>query len=335
MNNSIFFRQLNILEEHSSPHVRVHRIASVDYQSSTYPIYALSLGSDSSDVPCLAFIAGIHGLERIGSEVVLAFLDTLIQRLEWDQSLISGLEQLRLLFIPVANPVGSLNSTRSNGNHVDLMRNAPLDAESRPAFLVGGHRLHPRIPWYRGPEGAPMEIESQAVCDFVRRELLPAPFSILLDCHSGFGFDDRIWFPFAYSRRPIDHLSEVFALKRLLNQTYPHLHYLFEPQSLQYTTHGDLWDYLYLESLQRDTVFLPLTLEMGSWRWVKKNPRQLASVSGLFNPIIPHRLRRVLRQHIVMMEFLIRACRAWQQWCPQPTQRVFLQREALRHWYNT
>lgn len=294
----------------------------------------MAMGSESPDVPCLAFVGGVHGLERVGAEVVLAFMDTLVQRLTWDHSLITGLEQLRVLFIPVLNPVGYERNTRSNGNHVDLMRNAPLDAESRAPWLVGGHRLHPRIPWYRGRKHEPMQAEAQVLCDFIRQELFPAPFSMVLDCHSGFGFEDRLWFPYAYSKKPIPHLGETYALKQLLNQTYPHLNYIFEPQARHYTTHGDLWDYLYLESLQNTGTFLPLTMEMGSWRWVKKNPLQLASIDGLFNPVKPHRLKRALRGHTVLMEFLIRAVRAYQNWLPQDQQRDYYQGEAMAHWYG-
>ena len=35
-----------------------------------------------------------------------------------------------------------------------------------------------------------------------------------------------------------------------------------------------------------DNVFLPFTLEMGSWLWVRKNPRQMLDYFGYFNPVI-------------------------------------------------
>lgn len=261
-------------------------------------------------------------------------METLIQRLTWDDSLISGLERLSIIFIPALNPVGLLRNTRGNGNGVDLMRNAPIDAESRPPFLAGGHRLHARLPWYRGKKGAPMETESLALADLIGQQCFNRPFSLALDCHSGFGFEDRLWFPYAYSQKPIEHIGEAYALKQLLNRTYPHLNYIFEPQSISYNAHGDLWDYLYIESLNTNTVFLPMTMEMGSWRWIKKNPRQLASITGLFNPILPHRLQRVLRRHIVLMEFLIRATRAWDQWLPTSNNREAMREQAMKHWYG-
>jgi len=291
------------------------------------------MGSDNASDPCLIYIGGIHGLERIGSEVVLAFMQTLIERSNWDESLTNGLENLRLIFVPALNPVGLTHNTRSNGNGIDLMRNAPIDAEDRPPFLAGGHRLHHKLPWYRGPKGAPMEAEALALEELIEQECFGRRFSLVLDCHSGFGFQDRLWFPYAYSQRPMEHLAEVYALKNLLARTYPHLDYVFEPQSLSYTSHGDLWDYFYQKSLALDTTFLPLTMEMGSWRWIKKNPRQLVSLTGIFNPIIPHRLTRVLRRHIILMEFLIRATRAWQQWVPAIDQRNHLREKALAHWY--
>ncbi len=332
--DAALFNRLHGLHNITSPHLRVSKLADVEHQGQTYPIHAMALGSESADVPCLAFVGGVHGLERVGAEVVVAFMETLVQRLSWDDSLISGLERLRVLFIPLLNPVGYARGTRSNGNHVDLMRNAPIDAEVRPPFPVGGQRLSRRIPWYRGKKNAPMEKEALVLCEFVQRELFPAPFSLVLDCHSGFGFEDRIWFPYACSREPIPHLGETYALKQLLEQTYPHLNYVFEPQALHYTSHGDLWDYLYKQSLANGNPFLPLTLEMGSWRWVKKNPRQLANIDGLFNPVAPHRLRRALRGHIVLMEFLIRAVRAHNKWLPVDERAQQLQQEARKFWYE-
>lgn len=61
-------------------------------------------------------------------------------------------------------------------------------------------------------------------------------------------------------------------------------------------------------------LFLPLTLEMGSWLWVRKNPRQLFSPVGPFNPILPHRLRRVLRRHLPLIDFLQRAVHNAEAW---------------------
>lgn len=41
--------------------------------------------------------------------------------------------------------------------------------------------------------------------------------------------------------------------------------------------------------------------------WVKKNPRQVLSRQGLFNPLIRHRQHRVLRRHATLLEFFMRA----------------------------
>ena len=89
-----------------------------------------------------------------------------------------------------------------------------------------------------------------------------------------------------------------------------------EPQSLQYTTHGDLWNYLFLESTKESTghTLLPVTLEMGSWIWIKKNPRQLFSSLGIFNPVKPHRLQRTLRRHHALLDFMLRAVASHENW---------------------
>jgi hypothetical protein len=216
------------------------------------------------------------------------------------------------------------------------MRNAPVDAEHPVPLLLGGQRLSDALPWYRGPAGAPMQTESRALCDVVERELLPHRFVITVDCHSGFGLRDRLWFPHAHTPRPIEHLPEMLAFSELLDQTLLHHRYVVEPQSLQYLAHGDLWDHLYLRTQASDSgPLLPLTLEMGSWLWVKKNPRQLFSRLGLFNPLIEHRQQRVLRRHLTLLDFVLRAAASHARWRPQDAgAREQWRERALSRWYR-
>ncbi|HKX42241.1 MAG TPA: M14 family zinc carboxypeptidase [Burkholderiaceae bacterium] len=300
------------------------------------PVLAITLGNPDPSVPAAGFFGGVHGLERIGAEVVIAHLASLVMRLRWDSSLHRQLEALRLVFMPIVNPGGMAQSTRANPNGVDLMRNAPVDAEHPVPFLIGGQRQSSRLPWYRGAAGAPMEAESEAVCRIVERELLARPFSMVVDCHSGFGTRDRVWFPYAHTARPIPHLADLHAFQRILDDAHPHHRYIVEPQSRQYLAHGDLWDHLYLRALAQrpESTFLPLTLEMGSWLWVKKNPRQLFSRHGIFNPLIEHRRERVLRRHTVWLDFVMRATQSHARWRPQGAQREAAHEAALSRWYR-
>jgi hypothetical protein len=251
-----------------------------------WPVLAVTLGNPDPAVPGVGFVGGVHGLERIGTDVVIAHLRSLVMRLRWDSSLHRQLEALRLVFVPVVNPGGMAQGTRANPNGVDLMRNAPIEADDTVAFLVGGQRRSSRLPWYRGPAGAPMERESAALCGLVEAELLGRPFSIVVDCHSGFGTRDRVWFPYAHTARPIPHLADVFAFERILEEVHPHHRYIVEPQSRQYLAHGDLWDHLYQRALAwPQHTFLPLTLEMGSWLWVKKKPAPAVFPPGHLQPV--------------------------------------------------
>ncbi|HSN80741.1 MAG TPA: M14 family zinc carboxypeptidase [Rhodoferax sp.] len=301
----------------------------------TYPVHVVTLGNPAKDVPAVGYFGGVHGLERIGAEVVIAYLHNLVMRLQWDSSLHRQLESVRLVFMPIVNPGGMALGTRANPNGVDLMRNAPVEASEPVPFLVGGQRISAGLPWYRGLKENAMELENQAVCDVVAAELFSRTFSLSVDCHSGFGTRDRIWFPFAHKRAPIAHLAEMQALKKIFVQSHSHHRYVIEPQSLQYLAHGDLWDHLYLQSCaaQPQRVFLPLTLEMGSWLWVKKNPRQLFSRHGMFNPLIEHRQQRVLRQHHLLLDFLSRAACGHPLWLPTPENRAQHHAQALHDWY--
>ncbi|HEY1393148.1 MAG TPA: M14 family zinc carboxypeptidase [Methylibium sp.] len=299
-----------------------------------YPVHVITLGNASPQVPAIGYFGGVHGLERIGAEVVMAHLRSLVKRLQWDSLLHQQLQGLRLVFMPLVNPGGLARGTRANPRGVDLMRNAPVECAERAPFLLGGQRLSAGLPWYRGAKDAPMEAESAALCRVVEEELLSRRFSIAIDCHSGFGTRDRIWFPYAHTTRPIEHLAELHALNLIFDQTHPHHRYVFEPQSRQYLAHGDLWDYLYLRACEQPgRILLPLTLEMGSWLWVKKNPRQLFSRQGIFNPLIEHRQQRVLRRHMAWLDFAARAAGSCERWLPSAAARERHHALALQRWY--
>jgi len=316
-------------------HLEAHVACEVSAGDKRFPVYQLTLGNPDPRLPAIGFFGGIHGLERIGTQVLLYFLHSLLTRMEWDKSLHRMLQDMRLVFMPLINPGGMWQSTRCNPQGVDLMRNAPIEADSSVPFLLGGHRISSRLPWYRGIAGAEMESENQALCRVVQTELLPRSFSIAVDCHSGFGLRDRIWFPHAHSMNPIDQLADILRLEELFQQTYPNSRYLFEPQCAQYCTHGDVWDYLYLQAQQnKDSTFLPLTLEMGSWLWVKKNPRQLFSRHGMFNPLVEHRLYRVMRRHSVWLDFLMHAVCGYDKWLPKGPTRLRMQERAIARWYK-
>lgn len=312
-------------------------ICQVHARGTDLPVHCLELGSTAPEVPAIGFFGGVHGVERIGTQVLLAFLHGLIERLRWDQTLAHMLERLRLVFVPLVNPGGMLLQTRANPSGVDLMRNAPVEGDHKVSMLLGGQRLSPRLPWYRGKRDAPMEPEAQALCRVVEERLHPHPFSLALDCHSGFGSTDRIWFPYARTRDPIEALPEIYALRTLFRNTYPyHSIYIIEPQSRQYTTHGDLWDHLSDRARvdPTDGTFISLTLEMGSWMWVRKSPGQALNLLGMFNPLVPHRHQRALRRHLTFLDFLLRAAISHERWCPSPEDRPRVLEAALAYWYR-
>jgi len=328
--------ELEQLIEDGRQHMRVSVPTHIDQHDLKLPFYVLEMGSRAPLAPTLVLIGGIHGIERIGSQVILSFLRTLLRRLRWDPVPHEQLSQIRLVIMPIVNPGGMWRNTRANPNGVDLMRNAPVDAE-HATLMVGGQRLSPHLPWYRGRRDAPMEAENQALTDTIQQLLANQKHCISLDCHSGFGTKDRIWFPYAKSLSPWPSIAEALALTELFEHTYPsHDVYLFEPQANSYTTHGDVWDYLYdrYMAAQPDGIYLPLTLEMGSWLWVRKNPRHLLRYHSLFNPILPHRHQRILRRHLTLFDFLLSAVRSMPSWAPATLhEKEQRHRQALQRWY--
>lgn len=297
------------------------------------PLIGVSFGSKDPKAPVLGLFAGVHGLERIGSQVVLTLMQSFCETLLWDHTLQETLKTVRILFYPLVNPVGMLEKTRANPHGVDLMRNAPVDADEEPSPLVGGHRLSPFLPWYRG-DGR-LEVETKAVIEFCEKNFFQSRAVITVDFHSGFGLQDQIWFPYAKTKKPFPHLPETMAFFESFEKTHPHHFYQIEPQALNYTTHGDLWDYIYGEFQKKNQgTYLPLALEMGSWMWIRKNPAQIFSILGPFNPIRPHRQKRVLRRHLSFFEFLVRATASHRHWSNlKAEQKNKYQFQAQERWY--
>lgn len=314
---------------------RLETLAYSELKDLSFPIHKITFGSEDPQAPVLGFVGGVHGLERIGSQVCVSLLQTLAELVQWDQTMQRTLQKIRIFFIPTVNPVGIYNYRRANPRGVDLMRNAPVDAD-RPLWMVGGHRHGPLFPWYRGERGGEMEVESAALVKSVLQEISQSPLSIVLDLHSGFGLQDRLWFPYAKTIKPYPGLHQVYAFKDLMDRTYPHHFYKIEPQAQTYSTNGDLWDYMYDEQLRLNpqSIFIPLCLEMGSWMWVKKNPWQIFQAHGAFNPLIGHRHRRTLRRHNTLMEFCIRAVSSPEAWAQMSaTQQISCEFRAQELWY--
>jgi hypothetical protein len=316
--------------------VSFETLANIEYQGNSYPIFSFTIGPKNPEAPTLFLTGGIHGLERVGAQLAWSLLKTTLDRLLWDKSLQELYKNTRLVIVPLANPVGYYKFKRSNGNDVDLMRNSPVVSNEKTPFLLGGQRYSKKIPWYQG-ELDILEQENQALYNKFFESCSKSECVIAIDFHSGFGMKDRLWFPYSYTASPFDDLAELHSLTHLFEQTHPYHIYKIEPQSNGYLLNGDLWDYFYLELKKRnpDAVFLPITLEMGSWSWVKKNPLQLFSKEGIFNPVKEHRLKRTYRRHHLLFDFLLKALYSHHVWSQlDPINRNNHYNSGLARWYE-
>lgn len=287
--------------------VRMNLLSEVNYQNKTYPIYSFVIGTEDARAPTLALIGGVHGLERIGALVVINYLRSIITQLKWDTQLRDQLRHFRIVFLPVVNPYGIEHFRRSNGNGVDLMRNAPVEGIKDAKWkLYRGHFHDNTIPWFRGNPNQ-MEAEARSLCYLIEKELFPSKCALSIDFHSGFGMVDRLWYPYAKTHDDFPYINQVKNINQLFLETHPYHIYRVEAQSNSYTTHGDLWDYLVdkyqQSSYSKDGMFIPWTLEMGSWNWLKKNPIQIFNRQGVFNPMVKHRFDRTMRRHFVLIQF--------------------------------
>jgi hypothetical protein len=307
-------------------HGKSEVLAWIDVGQEKLPLWGLRLGPADPTLPTFGLFAGVHGLERVGSHVALHFLKSFLHQLEWDFHLRELMTKVRLVSIPMVNPGGLFLSSRSNPSGVDIMRNAPVGPLPGKFPWVSGQRLSPRLPWYTG-DASNMEIETRALVQFVEKEMFESPFSMALDVHSGFGLQDRLWYPFSHSKDPFPHEDTVKDFAQLLHTSLPHHIYKIEKQTDSYVVYGDPWDHLALKHLEKrpKASFIPWCLEMGSWTWLKKNPLQLFSKPGLFNPTLPHRYQRIMRRHRGLLDIFLRATLNYKAWSQRWQNGSFLE----------
>lgn len=307
------YKQLELLIEKQravqSPYWNFEITSTVYHKNTEYPLWKVTCEnqqtSPSKEKSTLIITGGVHGLERIGSQLCVSLIEKYFELSQWDTSFQNKLQSLRLVFIPFVNPAGIQERTRSNPQGIDLMRNSTIESHEKVPFLIGGHRFSSHLPWYRGKVDNSFEQESLNLINEVTKEVLKSKFCISVDIHSGFGFKDQIWFPWAFTKKPFPRLDYITLMMEYFEKLYPFHIYKIEPQSKVYCTHGDLWDYIAHDKI-KDTHFIPLTLELGSWLWIKKNPLQLFNSEGLFNPIKKHRVKRTMRRHQLLVDFLMR-----------------------------
>lgn len=281
-------------------------LGHIKYKSNTYPVSSFIIGAKNKNAPTFGLFGGVHGLEKIGTHVILNYLNSIAFRYAFNESLAEKFKRVRIVSIPMVNPVGVRHNKRGNGNGVDLMRNSPTKAVGKTIPLASGHRLSSKIWWYQGQEDV-LEEESKILINFVEKEIFESYFSMALDVHSGFGVKDRLWYPYSKTQEPFPLESEVVAFKRMMKLVNPFHIYHVESQSDAYLINGDLWDHLYdlkqAASPINKNIFIPWTLEMGSWNWVKKNPFQIFQSTGMFHPIKKHRVHRIMRRHWWLLDF--------------------------------
>ncbi len=251
-----------------------------------FPIWLIEIGKPSAvKKKPVGLVAGIHGLEKIGVQILVEFLEELLDPRSpcFMKEVEDG--EIGILVVPVANPGGFVLNTRSNPAGVDLMRNSGDDAKGAP-FFFGGHFISPMLPYYRGLAVQP---EARTLRKLMRDNFYGRRKhrAIVLDIHSGFGRKDSIWWPFASSDDRCPHESAFEDIRRRLHHD-GHTGYEFGPQSASYKIHGDLWDSFYRESLDSDVGtkkngFMPMTLEIGTWAGLGKNPKKIFNKKRLFN----------------------------------------------------
>jgi len=303
--------QLKRLEKNFGDIVIMEEIGEVAYKGYRTPINAFFIShKPKPELPTIAFFSCFHGVEWIGSRVLVNFIEHLVREIKWDEDIKSLTEKVNICGIPIVNPIGRIEGYRSNGNGIDLMRNAPVVSEDALP-LLGGQRISRHLPWYMG-EG--LEKENEIVVKFLNDYVFPSNFKMTIDIHSAFLRGSRIWIPYASGKKLRSKEAAIFRqVRKTLNGIYKYNPYKYEKQEHVYKTHGDFWDYNFdrHNDLYPGT-YLPLTLEISSWDWTMKNFLKHWSLESLFSPDSRKESNAEYIKHIMVFDFLIRFLKNYQ-----------------------
>lgn len=256
-----------------------------------FAIHSLEIGTKSAiKKNPVGLIAGVHGLETIGIRILLDFLEYIT-----DPDSEGFMHEIRkgqvgIVAIPIVNPGGVALKRRSNPAGVDLMRNSGIKADKVVPFF-GGQSLSRRLPYYRGiglePESRTLHRVLFEKFYKIKNRVLP-----VLDIHSGFGRKDSIWWPYAKTAAPCADHTMIYNITNFLRLNCHHDNFEYSAQGVVYNAHGDLWDMFYDHYLKYhsshykrwNSHLLPLTLELGTWAHLRKNPGRIFNKRNIFNP---------------------------------------------------
>ena len=118
------YEDLKTILDAGSANFDIRTVCEARLHGRTFPVLTASIGSSDPLAPAIGFFGGIHGLERIGTQLVLDYMRSLLSRLEWDELLVRQLQSIRLIFMPICNPGGKAMPNEKGGRS-PLFHGAP------------------------------------------------------------------------------------------------------------------------------------------------------------------------------------------------------------------
>ena len=174
------------------------------YSHSKNIIFLLCLWRWDPDptAPVLGLFGGVHGLERIGSQVVLSLMNTFFANDFMGQSYSRDFRKMRLFYAFDQSPGEFFIKREAILRGVDLMRNAPVDAEGKSTWLVGRSPPVHQTSMVQRSTGRRIASRIQSPAWSLPPKFFQSSRVLTVDFHSGFGNIDRLWLPYAKSTRP-------------------------------------------------------------------------------------------------------------------------------------
>ncbi len=120
------------------------RYQSIGKSAGNRDLWAIKITQDpdtAADKPSVCYISTIHGNETLGVEMCLRLCELLLTSHGTDPDITALVDSTVIWVLPLMNPDGMHNSSRYNGNNVDLNRSFPVYGTDFTTTLFDGEPL--------------------------------------------------------------------------------------------------------------------------------------------------------------------------------------------------
>lgn len=129
-----------LLQQWATTYPAIARVVNLGNSFQGRAIWALNISDNvgvAEDEPRFKYVSTMHGDEWTGNEMCLYLIEHLLSNYGADPRITNLINEIDIWIVPVMNPDGYVNTTRTNSQGIDLNRNFPEGFNGEPNTTAG------------------------------------------------------------------------------------------------------------------------------------------------------------------------------------------------------